>query len=94
MRAGVREGSGSAVPSKSRLARFTLYERLAELLLLYNRCWIGTGKNLPRRLRELDPQVATALGSPPVAGDHAAFGQRAAYELERLGGRVQAGFVR
>lgn len=81
-------------PVEKHVIAFTLYERLAELVLLYNRCWIGTGKNLPRRLRELDPQLATALGSPLVAGDHAAFGQRAAYELERLGGRVQVGFVR
>lgn len=72
----------------------TLYERLAELILLHSGRWIGAGKNLPRRLRALDADRAEALGSHLVAGDYSAFNELALRELEALGGRVNAGFVR
>jgi hypothetical protein len=81
-------------PVETHVIAFTLYERLAELILLCNGQWIGAGKNLPRRLRELDPERAAVLASPLVAGDHSSFKERAAHELETLGGRVDTGFVR
>lgn len=86
--------SDAADPVEKHIIAFTLYQQLSELILLGNGRWIGTGKNLPRRLRELDPQGAASLGSTLVAGDLPTFRELAADELERLGGRVQAGFVR
>lgn len=86
--------SDAANPVEKHVIAFTLYERLAELILLSNRSWIGTGKNLPRRLREFDPQRAETLASPLIAGDLLAFRDRAAEELEHLGGRLRDGFVR
>lgn len=86
--------SDAADPVEKHIIAFTLYQQLSELILLGNGRWIGTGKNLPRRLRELDPQRASSLGSTLVAGDLPTFRELAADELERLGGRVQAGFVR
>ncbi len=81
-------------PVEKHVIAFTLYERLAELMLLSSRRWIGTGKNLPRRLRALDPERAEALASPLIAGDLVAFRDRAVDELEHLGGRLRDGFVR
>lgn len=81
-------------PVERHVIALTLYERLAELILLRNGRWIGAGKNLPRRLRDLDEERAAALGSPLVGGDYASFKELAARELEALGGRVDAGFVR
>ncbi|HET8927261.1 MAG TPA: nucleotidyltransferase domain-containing protein [Microbacterium sp.] len=73
---------------------FTLFKRLAELLLISNGCWIGTGKHLPRRLREWDAERTEALAQPLLARDFDAFAGQAARELELLGGRLQTGFVR
>ncbi|MCU1421203.1 MAG: hypothetical protein JWN36_854 [Microbacteriaceae bacterium] len=71
-----------------------LFEMLAQLILLTNGRWIGTGKWLVRRLREFDPERADALGSPLVRSDWPAFSLAANRELERLGGRVEPDFVR
>lgn len=81
-------------PVETHVIAFTLYERLAELILLSGRRWIGTGKNLPRRLREFDARRAETLVFPLIAGDLLAFRDRAADELEHLGGRLRDGFVR
>lgn len=81
-------------PIERHVIALTLYERLAELILLRNGRCIGAGKNLPRRLRYLDEERATALGSPLVTGNHSSFKELAARELEALDGRVDAGFVR
>ncbi|MBO9626445.1 MAG: nucleotidyltransferase domain-containing protein [Microbacterium sp.] len=81
-------------PLERRVVASTLFERIAELMLLSEGRWIGTGKWLPRRLRELDPARAERLTDPLLADDYAAFADRAEEELTRAGGRVQAGFVR
>lgn len=73
---------------------WTLFSRVAELVLLTERHWIGTGKYLPRRLRDLDPARAERLAAPLLHGDLTAFAARADEELARAGGRVQDGFVR
>ncbi|RWZ49639.1 hypothetical protein ELQ90_12845 [Labedella phragmitis] len=73
---------------------WSLFEKLAELMLLVDGRWIGTGKYLPRRLRELSPTRADLLASPLLAGDVAAFAARVDEELSRAGGRLHAGFVR
>jgi predicted nucleotidyltransferase len=71
-----------------------LLEALAELMLLSNGQWIGGGKWLIRRLREWNTDRANELATPFIADDLPAFAIAADLELERLGGRVQAGFVR
>jgi len=71
-----------------------LFERTAELVLLTNHRWIGAGKYLPRRLREFDPERAERLSAPLLTNDHAAFAGRVREELERAGGRLQAGYSR
>lgn len=71
-----------------------LLEQIGALVLLSNGRWLGAGKHLVRRLRELSPDRAAALASPLVAGDAAAFADAAERELERAGGRLREGFVR
>lgn len=71
-----------------------LFERTAELMLLRGRRWIGAGKYLPRRLRELSVERAEALARPFLDRDFAAFAACVERELEAAGGRLQAGFVR
>ena len=73
---------------------WNLFEKTAELMLISDRRWIGTGKYLPRRLRELSPSRTESLTSPLVQGDLSAFADRVEIELTRAGGRVHAGFVR
>lgn len=79
---------------EQRVIAGTLFERIAELMLLNDRRWIATGKWLPRRLRALNAERAEMLSAPLLAGDYAAFADRVEEELVRAGGRVQAGFVR
>jgi hypothetical protein len=71
-----------------------LFERTAELILLTQNRWIGTGKYLPRRLRELDTDRADALSAPLLSGEFDTFADRVEAELVVAGGRVQSGFVR
>jgi hypothetical protein len=71
-----------------------LFERTAELMLLDEHRWLGAGKYLPRRLRELSRERTDELTRPLLRGDLAAFADRVEVELDRAGGRVQAGFVR
>jgi predicted nucleotidyltransferase len=71
-----------------------LLEELAELMLLSSGQWIGGGKWLIRRLRAWNPERANELAIPFMADDLPAFAKAGAAELDRLGGRVQAGFVR
>lgn len=66
----------------------------AELILLTNRRWIGTGKYLPRRLREFNRDIADALSGPLLTNDIRTFGDEVEAWLERAGGRVHLGFVR
>jgi hypothetical protein len=73
---------------------WSLFEKVAELMLLAERRWIGTGKYLPRRLRELSPGRVERLTSPLLQGDLAAFAACVDRELSSAGGRVHAGFVR
>jgi predicted nucleotidyltransferase len=71
-----------------------LFERIAELMLLAERRWIGAGKYLPRRLRELSVERTDALAQPVLDRDFETFAARVEHELDLAGGRVQAGFVR
>ncbi|WP_146115329.1 nucleotidyltransferase domain-containing protein [Microbacterium sp. MYb62] len=77
-----------------RVVSATLFERIAELMLLAEGRWIAAGKWLPRRLRDLSPERAALLSTPLLADDLSAFAQQVEAELRRAGGRVQAGFVR
>jgi hypothetical protein len=81
-------------PLEQRVVASLLFERTAELMLLRAGHWIGAGKWLPRRLRALSPERAERLSAPLLAGDLTLFAAHVAEELERAGGRVQAGFVR
>lgn len=71
-----------------------LFEKAAELILLTNGRWIGTGKYLPRRLRQLSVEVADQLSAPLLRGDLREFGDEVERWLEHAGGRVHTGFVR
>lgn len=73
---------------------WTLFSRVAELILLSARRWLGTGKYLPRRLRELDDARARDLSAALLAGDYSTFAEEVEAELQRAGGRVHAGFTR
>ncbi|WP_315068293.1 nucleotidyltransferase domain-containing protein [uncultured Microbacterium sp.] len=77
-----------------RVVADVLFERIAELMLLGDRRWIATGKWLPRRLRALSEERTERLSAPLLTGDFAAFADRVEEELDRAGGRLQAGFVR
>lgn len=81
-------------PLEQRVLASVLFEKTAELMLLTERRWIGAGKYLPRRLRELSPDRTHALARPLLEPDFAAFADAVEAELERAGGRVQIGFVR
>lgn len=81
-------------PLEQRVVAGLLFERVAELMLLTDGRWIGSGKWLPRRLRAWNPKRADRLSTPLLAGDIAGFAARVGEELELAGGRVQAGFVR
>lgn len=73
---------------------WSLFQQVAELMLLNEHRWIGAGKYLPRCLRELSHSRVDRLTSPLLRGDFAAFATCVDEELARAGGRVQAGFVR
>jgi len=81
-------------PLEQHVLASVLFERIAELMLLTESRWIATGKWLPRRLRALSADRADALSAPLIAGDIFAFSERVEHELDRAGGRVQAGFTR
>jgi len=81
-------------PVERHVVAFALFEKTAELILLDGGRWIGTGKYLTRRLRELSLERADALTQPLIDGDLNTFADRVEDELRRAGGRVQAGFVR
>lgn len=81
-------------PVERHVVASALFERIGELILLTEGRWIGTGKWLPRRLRELSVLRADALSEPLLARDHALFFARVEAELTRAGGRVQDGFER
>ncbi|KYJ99400.1 hypothetical protein [Microbacterium sp. CH1] len=81
-------------PLEQQVVAGLLFERMAELMLLANGQWIGSGKWLPRRLRAWSPERAEQLSAPLLAGDIPGFAARVGEELELAGGRVQAGFVR
>ncbi|WP_345752428.1 nucleotidyltransferase domain-containing protein [Microbacterium rhizophilus] len=84
----------AADPLERHVLAALLFDRLGQLLLLRHGRWIATGKHLPRGLRAWDPDRTARLADPLLAGDHTAFAVAAAAELELLGGRLQADFVR
>lgn len=81
-------------PLERHVVASLLFERTAELMLLSDGRWIGAGKYLPRRLRELSADRAEALSQPLLAGDLELFAAQVDHELEAAGGRLQAGFAR
>lgn len=81
-------------PLERHVVAALLFERTAELMLLGANQWIGSGKHLPRRLRQLDSARAEALSAPLLGGDIRRFVDRVEIELVAAGGRVQAGFER
>lgn len=81
-------------PLEQHIIAFTLFEKTAEFMLLSNRQWIGTGKYLPRRLREWNSERADALATPLLGQRFSALADQVEHELDLAGGRVQAGFVR
>ncbi|MGO2518969.1 MAG: hypothetical protein ACTH8F_02505 [Microbacterium sp.] len=81
-------------PLEQRVLASTLFERTAELMLLRAGKWIGTGKYLPRRLRELGEDRIGALTTAFLQGRVTPLADAVEAELSAAGGRVQAGFVR
>lgn len=81
-------------PLEQRVVAGLLFERMAELMLLADGQWIGSGKWLPRRLRAWSSERTEQLSAPLLAGDIPGFAARVGEELELAGGRVQAGFER
>jgi hypothetical protein len=80
-------------PLERQVIAADLFTQIAELMLLSGRRWVGTGKYLPRRLRELSAVRAEGLSRPLLRGDFAAFGDQVEQELKLAGGRMLAGFV-
>ena len=81
-------------PLERHVLEALLFDRLGQLLLLHHGRWLATGKHLPRALRSWDPDRTARLADPLLSGDSAAFLTAAEAELDALGGRLQAGFVR
>lgn len=81
-------------PLERRVIAATLFERTAELMLLTAGRWIGTGKYLPRRLRELPAARVDALVGPYLSGNVEDLADAVEQELAAAGGTLQAGFVR
>jgi len=81
-------------PLERQVLAATLFEKTAELMLLTEHRWIGTGKYLPRRLRALGDERLEELSAPLLGGDLSRFADAAERELARAGGRMQAGFTR
>lgn len=81
-------------PLERQVVAADLFAQTAELMLLTGRHWIGTGKYLPRRLRELSSFRAEALSQPLLQGDFVTFGDQVEHELTLAGGRRLAGFAR
>lgn len=81
-------------PLERQVIAADLFTQTAELMLLTGQRWIGTGKYLPRRLREMSSSRAERLSQPLLRGDFAAFGDQVERELTLAGGRMLAGFVR
>lgn len=81
-------------PLEQRVVACLLFERVAEMMLLTNGQWIGSGKWLPRRLRAWSPERADQLSTPLLAGDFPGLAAQVSEELALAGGPVQAGFVR
>lgn len=84
----------AADPLEQQVEAAILFERVSELILLSEGRWIATGKWLPRRLRNLSHERADLLSIPLLERDYATFADRVDDELDRMGGRVQSGFVR
>ncbi|CAH0137274.1 MULTISPECIES: nucleotidyltransferase domain-containing protein [unclassified Microbacterium] len=81
-------------PLERRVIAATVFERTAELMLLTAGRWIGTGKYLPRRLRELPAERVDELAVPYLSGDFDQLADAVERELDAAGGRLQAGFAR
>lgn len=81
-------------PLEQQVIAADLFTHTAELMLLTGQCWIGTGKYLPRRLREMSSSRAQRLAEPLLRGELVAFGEQVELELNLAGGRMLAGFVR
>ena len=81
-------------PLEREVIASTLFRLVGELMLLDAGQWIGTGKYLARRLREWDTVRTAAIAEPFLRHDHERFADAVAHELDRAGGRVQAGFIR
>ncbi|MBX9246402.1 nucleotidyltransferase domain-containing protein [Actinotalea ferrariae] len=70
------------------------FSSLAELVLLADGCWLGSGKWLVRRLRQWDDARAQSLIETLVSGDAVSFVRQADELLAPMGGRLQAGMTR
>ncbi|MFC0674667.1 nucleotidyltransferase domain-containing protein [Brachybacterium hainanense] len=81
-------------PFERRIIADALLQRIAAIVLLSDRRWLGTGKHLARALRAWDAARAEQLAAPYLAGDLDAFAAAARIELDVAGGRLQGGFVR
>lgn len=81
-------------PLERQVIAADLFTQISELVLLSAHRWVGTGKYLPRRLRELSAERAESLSQPLLRGDFTAFGDQVEQELKLAGGRMLVGFVR
>lgn len=81
-------------PIETAVLAWTLFQRLAEFLLLADGRWIGAGRWLLRRLREWDPALADELGRAVVERDVAELERLTLVALAPRGGRLMEGHVR
>lgn len=68
-------------PLEQNVVAWDLFEKVADLMLLTDKHWIGTGKYLARRLRELSVSRTEHLTSSLLQGDLITFADRAEQEL-------------
>lgn len=81
-------------PAEAKLISDELLRQASALVLLSNGRWLGTAKYLVRELRAWDAARAEALLQPYLTGDTQALIAAVEAELERVGGRLQEGFIR
>lgn len=81
-------------PLETAVLAWTLFEQLAEFLLLADGRWLGAGRWLLRRLREWNAVIADELGRAVVAQDVVALHRLTLMALAPHGGRLMEGFRR
>ena len=84
--------AGSSDPGETAIICWNVLCEAAELALLLDGCWLGTGKWLLRELRAAEPRLADQLID--ARDDPAQLASLAEGVLARSGGRLWAGYRR